>query len=88
VTATLTEIVTGTPKKPSRPERLGPPPAGPLPSRDDSRPPKDRAQRPRDAWHERHPVLGLIAVMVLFAAGGLVVSALVLRCATLAVAFM
>jgi hypothetical protein len=46
--------------------------------------------RPRgfdsDAWHERHPVIGVTLVMVLFGVGGLAVSALVVRCATFAVA--
>ena len=70
----------------SWPEPPIPPPAGPPPSPPDRQPRAD-APRPRDAWHERHPVIGVILAMVLFGVGGLAVSALVLRCATFAVAF-
>ena len=90
MTATMTEAVTETrtpEQEPSRPERPTPPPAGPPPSRPDRQQPRADAQRPRDAWHERHPVLGVMLVMVLFGVGGLVVSALVILCATFAVAF-
>jgi len=87
VTATLTETRQTPDQAPSRPERPTPPPAGPPLSLPDRQQPRARAQRPRDAWHERHPVMGLILAMVLFAVGGLAASALVLRCATAAVAF-
>jgi len=80
----MTETQNSSDQDPSRPERPTPPPAGPPPSRPDR---QQRAQRPRDDWHERHPVIGVILAMVLFAIGGLAASALVVRCATFAVAF-
>jgi hypothetical protein len=85
VTATMTEAETETGKTPEKdPSRSEPP--TPPPSRTDQQRPRADAQRPRDAWHERHPVIGVILAMVLFGVGGLAVSALVILCATFAVA--
>ena len=43
--------------------------------------------RPRDDWHERHPVIGILLVMVLLGLCGLAVIALVILGADLAVPF-
>ena len=44
-------------------------------------------ERPRDAWHERHPVIGILLVMLLLGLCGLAIIALVILGADLVVPF-